>query len=168
MNDFPKTIVGGVKLSRLIVGTNWFLGYTHTSKAKDNFIKNYQTRKNIADILTVFLNAGVNAIMGMPVPILRDAILEAQDRTGKSAKLILTPHFNITPGGLSENNPENVFDLCKDVGATFCMPHQSVTDRLIDKLDNKIRDIDKYTKMIRERGMIPGLLTHMPETYNYC
>ena len=44
------------------------------------------------------------------------------------------------------------------------MPHQCVTDRLIDRMDNSIRDIDKYTGMIRERGMIPGLSTHMPET----
>jgi hypothetical protein len=29
---------------------------------------------------------------------------------------------------------------------------------------NVIRDIDRYTAMIRERGMIPGLSTHMPET----
>jgi len=163
MNNFPRTTVGGIEISRLIVGTNWFLGYSHMSNAKDKFIKNYQTRKNIADILTIFMNAGVDAIMGMPEPILRDAISEAQDRTGIAAKLILTPHFNITPDGLPENDPERVFDLCKDVGATFCMPHQCVTDRLIDRMDNRIRDIDKYTGMIRERGMIPGLSTHMPE-----
>ena len=30
-------------------------------------------------------------------------------------------------------------------------------------MHGKIRDIDKYTKMIREREMIPGLSTHMPE-----
>ena len=30
-------------------------------------------------------------------------------------------------------------------------------------MHNEIRDIDKYTKMIRDRGMIPGLSTHMPE-----
>jgi hypothetical protein len=41
-NDFPRTMVGGVSLSRLIIGTNWFLGYSHTSLAKDNFIKSYQ------------------------------------------------------------------------------------------------------------------------------
>ena len=27
-----------------------------------------------------------------------------------------------------------------------------------------IRDIDRYTRMIRERGMVPGLSTHMPES----
>jgi hypothetical protein len=164
MNEFPRTEVGGASLSRLIIGTNWFLGYSHTSQAKDNFIKSYQTRKNIADILTVFLNAGVDTLMGMPVPILRDSIAEAQDRTGRKIKTIFTPHFNITPGGLPENEPERVFDLCKKLDATFCMPHQCITDSLLDRMQNKIRDIDIYTKMIRDRGMIPGLSTHMPET----
>jgi hypothetical protein len=31
-------------------------------------------------------------------------------------------------------------------------------------MHEEIRDIDKYTAMIRERGMIPGLSTHMPES----
>ena len=48
------------------------------------------------------------------------------------------------------------------------MPHQSVTDALIDRRDGVIRDLDKYTCMIRERGMIPGLSTHMPETVIYA
>jgi hypothetical protein len=29
---------------------------------------------------------------------------------------------------------------------------------------NVIRDMDKYSKMIRQRGMIPGLSTHLPES----
>jgi hypothetical protein len=164
MDEFPRTTVGGVSISRLIAGTNWFLGYSHTSSAKDAFIKSYQTRENIADILTVFLNSGVDTIMGMPEPILRDAIADAQDRTGRSAKLILTPHFNITPDGPAEREPEHVFDRCRELGATFCMPHQCITDRLIDRIPGEIRDIDKYTAMIRERKMVPGLSTHMPET----
>jgi hypothetical protein len=163
MTDFPRTEVGGVSLSRLLMGTNWFLGYSHTSAAKDRFIKSYQTRRNIADILTVFMSAGIDAIMGMPEPILRDAIADAQDRTGREAKLIITPLFNILPGGPPEEEPERVFDRCREFGATFCMPHQCVTDRLIDRMHNHIRDMDRYTGMIRERDMIPGLSTHMPE-----
>ena len=163
MNEFPRTDVGGISLSRMIIGTNWFIGFSHTSDAKDSFIKNYQTSKNIAEILTVFLKAGVDTLMGMPVPILRDAISEAQDRTGRAIKLVLTPGFNLTPDGPPEGAPERVFDTCKEMGALFCMPHQCMTDRLIDRLENRIRDIDKYTAMIRERGMVPGLSTHMPE-----
>ena len=164
MGDFPRTMVGGVSLSRMIVGTNWFLGYSHTSRAKDRFIQNYQTSENITDILTVFMEAGIDTIMGMPQPILCDAIAEAQQRTGRETKLILTPHFNILPGGDPQDDPEAVLDRCKAMGGLFCMPHQSITDRLTDRLHGKIRDIDKYTTMIRERDMIPGLSTHCPET----
>lgn len=164
MEQFPRTNVGGVSVSRMIIGTNWFLGYSHTSQAKDKFIKGYQTKENIADIITVFMQSGIDAIMGMPVPMLADAVKMAEDRTGRKAIFITTPHFNITPGGTPETEPERVFDHCKSLGATFCMPHQCITDALMDKMHKEIRDIDKYTKLIRERGMIPGLSTHMPES----
>ena len=35
MKEFPRTMVGGISLPRLLIGTNWFLGYSHTSLAKD-------------------------------------------------------------------------------------------------------------------------------------
>jgi hypothetical protein len=168
MTEFPRTTVGGISVSRMLIGTNWFLGYSHTSRAKDEFIKSYQTRERVADILTVFFERGVDTVMGMPVPMLRDAIADAQDRTGRQAKLILTPGFSVVPGGPEEAEPERVFDRCKELGATFCFPHQSVTDALVDRMHKKIRDIEKYTAMIRERGMIPGLSTHMPESVVYA
>ena len=164
MADFPRTTVGGVSVSRMLIGTNWFLGYSHQSAAKDRFIKSYQTRQNIAEILTVFLDSGIDTVMGMPEPILRDAIADAQGRTGREAKLILTPHFNFLPGGDEQAAPERVFDRCKELGATFCFPHQCVTDCLVDKMHQEIRDYGTYAAMIREREMIPGLSTHMPES----
>jgi hypothetical protein len=167
-NAFPRTTVGGVSVSRLIIGTNWFLGYSHTSVAKDRFIKSYQTAENIADILTAFMERGVDTIMGMPEGILHRGIEIAQDRTGRKATLILTPIFNIVPGGPEEAEPERMFDRCRDLGATFCMPHQAVTDALLDRMHKVIRNLDTYTAMIRERGMVPGLSTHMPETVGYA
>ena len=164
MNEFPRTIVGGVSVSRLIIGTNWFHGYSHTSKAKDDFIKSYQTVKNMADIITVFMEAGVDTIMGPSVQATVDAVKIAEDRTGRKCISIITPSFNIKSGGPFELEPERVFDQCKEFGATFCFPHQTVTDALMDLMHREIRDIDKYTKMIRDRGMIPGLSTHMPES----
>jgi hypothetical protein len=35
-------------------------------------------------------------------------------------------------------------------------------------MHKKIRDIDRYTEMIRDRDMIPGLSTHMPESVIYA
>ena len=168
MGEFPRTIVGGVSMPRMIIGSNWFLGWSHTSLAKDKFIKTYQDRDNVAEILTVFLEAGIDAVMGPFSVKLNEAVKEAEQRTGKSMIRVVTPHFNIKPGGPPEMEPGRVFDDCAENGATFCMPHQSMTDALVDRMTLKIRDIDKYTAMIRERGMIPGLSTHMPETVVYA
>ena len=164
MSEFQHTTVGGVSISRLIVGTNWFLGYSHTSAAKDRFIKEFMTRERVADILTVFLQAGVDAVMGMPVPMLSGAIEDAQQRTGRKMHLILTPTFNIRPGGPPEQEPAAVFDRCKELGATLCFPHSSLVDCLVDRLNRTIRGYDGYAKLVRERGMIPGLSTHLPES----
>lgn len=168
MTEFPRTIVGGISLPRLIIGSNWFLGYSHTSSAKDKFIKNYQDRNSVAEILTTFLEYGVDAVMGPMSDALEEAIQEAEQWSGKRIIRVITPHFNILPGGPAENEPERVFDKCKAMGATFCMPHQSMTDALVDRMYKKIRDIDKYTAMIRERDMVPGLSTHMPESVIYA
>ena len=164
MAEFPRTEVGGVSLPRLIIGTNWFLGYSHTSAAKSNFIRAYQTRENLADIFTVFFEQGIEAIMCPLAPSLSAPIQDAQERTGRPARLIVTPSFNLLPGGAPEQEPERQLDQCKEFGTTFCLPHQCVTDALLDRLHRKIRDLDRYTRMIREREMIPGLSTHMPET----
>jgi hypothetical protein len=168
MTLFPRTDVGGVSLPRLLIGSNWFLGYSHTSHAKDKFIKTYQDRDSVADILEVFLGYGVDAVMGPMSDKLEEAVQEAEQRSGKGIIRILTPHFNILPGGPEEMEPERVFDACAEMGATFCMPHQAITDALMDRMQKKIRDIDKYTAMIRERDMVPGLSTHMPESVIYA
>jgi len=166
--EFPRTMVGGVSLPRLLIGSNWFLGYSHTRLAKDKFIKDLQTRERIAQILAVFLQNGVDAVMAPPSRLLEEAILDAEDQTGRQMIRILTPIFNIAPGGEAENEPGPMLDLCKKLNATFCMPHQCVTDALLDRREGKIRDLDVYTQMIRERGMVPGLSTHMPETPIYA
>lgn len=168
MNEFPRTMVGGVSLPRLIAGSNWFLGYSHTSLAKDRFIKELQTRERITNVLTVFLENGVDAVMAPPSDLLEQAIQDAEDRTGQAMIRILTPIFNITEDGEEGREPETMMDYCKKLNATFCMPHQAVTDALLDRMTGTIRDLDKFTAMIRERGMVPGLSTHMPESVVYA
>ncbi len=164
MELFPRTTVGGVSLSRLVIGTNWFFGYSHTSAAKDKFIRSVQDRKRIADILEVFFRQGVDTVIGGGGPAIRDAMKEAEDRTGRAGIMIATPMFNILPGGPPGEEPEPVFDRTAAEGTTLCMPHQCITDALVDRMHREIRNIDTITAMIRERGMVPGLSTHMPET----
>jgi hypothetical protein len=164
--DFPRTVVGGVSLPRLIIGSNWMLGYSHTSLARDRFIQEYQTRERIAALLEVFLDYGIDAVMGPLSEHLEQSICDAEQHTGKRLIRIYTPSFGFGPQ--ADPGAEQAFDRCAEIGATFCMPHQCVTDALVDRRSGMIRDLATYTTMIRERGMIPGLSTHMPETIIYA
>jgi hypothetical protein len=168
MAVFPRSMVGGVSVSRMVVGTNWFLGYSHTSAAKDDFIVDFQTRSRIADVLEVFLKSGVDTVMGPLHPLLIEGIEEAQQRTGQKIILMLTPQFNASPGGPAGQAPEAVIAACQKMGATFCMPHQQVTDALLDRTTRQIRGVEQFTALIRQYGMVPGLSTHLPETVVFC
>lgn len=171
---FPRTTVGGVSLPRMIIGTNWFLGYSHCTAAKDQFIRDYNAnRARITDIMEVFVKAGVDAVIGfIGNDPLYEAVQEVEQRTGKPIIIISTPHFPIEPQhlqtGLDVDAIQRVLDVEVERGATFCMPHTGTTDRLLDKLTRKIRFGPELCRLIRERGMIPGLSTHMPEAIVYA
>jgi len=158
----------------MIIGTNWFLGYSHCTAAKDKYIKEcIQDRKKMADILEVFFRAGVDTVMGqITMPPLLDAIKEAEDRTGVKAIIVSTPTYPVderTPvDGLDHGAMEKLMDEHARFGAHICMPHQCTTDSLVDRCSKTIRAIEPLLKMTRERGMIPGLSTHMPEAIVYA
>ncbi len=166
--QFPRTLVGGVSLPRLLVGTNWFLGYSHASLAKDKFIKDFQTRERIVGVLQVFLEYGIDAVMGPLSQHLEDSVREAEQRSGQRIIRIYTPAFDLDPHAKASDSAQAVFDQCAAFGATYCLPHQCVTDALVDRRAGVIRDLGQYTRLIRERGMLPGLSTHMPETIVYA
>jgi hypothetical protein len=174
MSGFPRTIVGGLSVSRMIIGTNWFLGFSHTTQAKDEYIcRNVTDRKKIADIIEVFLRAGVDTVMGlMAMPPLADAISEAEDRTGVRAIRVSTPALPISQStptdGFDTGAVAGILDDQVKCGSHICMPHTSTTDCLVDRCTRRIRRIEPILAMIRERGMIPGLSTHMPEAIVYA
>lgn len=173
MDGFPRTVVGGVSVSRLIIGTNWFLGFSHTTRAKDAWIRDQMDRKKIAEIIGVFLDAGVDTILGPTwLPVLREAIEEARDRTGRDLIVIATPLFPVSPRtpveGFDRDAVERILDELAPYRATFCMPHQATTDAMVDRCTREIRQMAALLGLIRERGLIPGLSTHMPETIVYA
>lgn len=150
------------------------LGYSHCTPAKDKLINDVTgNRKSMADILEVFFRAGVDTVMGLlERPHLSDAIKDAEDRTGVKAIVVSTPHipFNReTPAkGFDTDEVARILDNTARLGATICMPHSCTTDAMVDRCTREVRQMDKVCRMIRERGMIPGLSTHLPETIIYA
>jgi len=163
MNAFPRTMVGGVSVPRLICGSNWFFGYSHTSRAKDLTLRDiFDTSSKIADVIEVFARAGCNAFMSSPSELAADALREVEQRTGERMIWVATPSL------LDPNDPDSfkpAVDRTKQLGATFCFPHQCVTDPRLDRVNRCLNpELQGFLKYIREVGMIPGLSTHTPES----
>src|ERR1035437_3748110 len=163
MAHFPRTTVGGVSVSRMIIGTNWFLGYTHCTDGKSRMVERMFVDKNkIADIIEVFFKAGVDTIMCPHTKTcMFDAIREAEQRTGTKAVIISTPSFTTharTPSaGFDIAEAQRILDAEVAKGVVICMPHTSTTDVMVDKCTREIRQMGTLCKLIREREMIPGL-----------
>lgn len=167
---FPRTEVGGVSLSRMIIGTNWILGYSHTSPAADSLIRQKHDRPDeIVKMLEVFLDSGVDTIMGPFVgnKLLIDAVKEAEDKTGKGIIIVDTPIINVDDNPTAREEAQRVIAASKKLGATFCFPHHSSAEELVNKNKKTIERLPDYLAMIREQDMIPGLSCHMPELVIY-
>ena len=166
---FPRTQIENLSVSRLMIGTNWFLGFSHTSKAQDRMIREAVDAKRVADILEVAMNAGVDTLYGMrPEPKLIEGVAEAEQRTGRKCILISIPSFPTGGDAASLGEVERIVDGYAALGVSICMPHQATTDAFVNRRTRSLAGIEPILAAIRARGMLPGLSTHMPETPIYA
>ncbi|MHB1485432.1 MAG: hypothetical protein ACYCYI_12325 [Saccharofermentanales bacterium] len=169
-NSFPRTLVGGVSLSRMIIGTNWLAGYSHSTLSADKMILDrHNSCESVEPILETFVSAGIDTIMGLfsTAPQIYKAIRNAQEKTGSKIILIDTPTLNVDDTAAARREAERTIRKSKELGATFCLIHHSSVEQLVDKNRREIKRLDDYTKMIRDAGLIPGLSAHMPELVVY-
>ena len=85
MGEFPRTTVGGVSLPRRLIGTNWVLGYSHTSTSADALIRDrHSSPERISALLEAYLSHGVDALMAPVVgnELLLEGVKLAEERTG--------------------------------------------------------------------------------------
>ena len=122
MFSFPRTTVGGVSLPRMIVGTNWILGYSHTGAAADAMIKRtHHSPESITAMLLAALENGVDAMMA-PFggnTVLLDAVHRAEEIAGKKVILIDTPNINVSDSSEGRAEAKAKIEESKKNGATL-------------------------------------------------
>ncbi|GAB4565525.1 MAG: hypothetical protein Kow0047_16170 [Anaerolineae bacterium] len=159
---FPTTQLENLEITRLICGTNGFLGYSHFSAARDRWIREYFTVERIAEVIARFAELGVNAVMGPLNDKLIAALEQVERHTGVSMIYIATP------GGHTVEEVIEGVRQSAEAGAKVCMPHQMYTDTHLIPAETRIEGIEPILAEIRRLGMIPGLSTHRPETIIVC
>lgn len=168
--QFPRTTVGGVSLSRMIIGTNWMLGWSHRSQSADNLIKRrFAEAGAFRPVLDTFTAHGVDTIMApfQSAPMLIDAIRMSEEATGRKLILVDTPAINVDDNEAARREARAVIRKTRELGATFCLIHHASAEQLVNKNRHQITRLNDYTDMIRQEGLIPGLSAHMPELITY-
>ena len=168
---FPRTEVAGVSLPRMLIGTNWVCGYSHTSPAADSLItQTHCNTERIGALIDAYLAYDIDAIMGPSFDgesLLWRAVKETEQRAGKKIIMIDTPILDVTDSAEARREAQRRIETAAKSGATFCLPHHSSVEQLVSKLKGTIERLPDYLAMIRDAGMIPGLSAHMPELILY-
>jgi hypothetical protein len=168
--QFPRTEVDGVSLSRMIIGTNWLLGWSHTSRSADEMIKRrYDSAEKFKPVLETYLAHGVDTIMAPfeASPELVRAIKETEQKCGREMIMVDTPWVNVSDAPEGRREAEKTIKEAARRGAKICLIHHAYAEQLVNKNLGQIVRLDDYTRMIRDAGMVPGLSAHMPEMVIY-
>jgi hypothetical protein len=167
---FPRTTVAGVSLPRLLIGSNWIFGWSHTGHAADLYIKEQHAKlEGTLPLLNAFLSYGIDAWMApfSTNPPTTDRIKEVEDKIGKKLILIDTPILNMDDSPEARKEAEAAIKTSAKLGCTFCLIQHASCEQLINKNKKTMDRLPDYTKMIRDAGLIPGLSAHMPEVIQY-
>lgn len=171
MTQFPRTEVAGISLPRMLIGTNWVLGYSHTGPAADDMIKNrHADPMNVAGLMDAYMQYGIDAVMAPSFDkdsSLRKGMNITEEKYGKHLTQIVTPAINVDNNANARAEAEALIKKCADDGATFCLIHHASAEQLVNKNTMTMDRLPDYLYMIREHGMIPGLSAHMPELVQY-
>ena len=170
MDAFPRTIVGGVSLPRMIIGTNWFLGWSHrTAAADDSIRRKFSKPEDFWPVISTFLDAGIDAVMApiSTTPIAEQAIDYAEQKAGRKIYRIDTPGIDVDDTPEGRRNAERTIRHSAEIGSDFCLLHHASIELLVSKHRREITRLPDYLSMIRENGMHPGLSAHMPEIVQY-
>lgn len=163
---FPTTHIGPFELSRMLIGTNPFFGYSHFSHARDTWLRRYFTPERIYEVIEACARQGLNGIVsGAGTHFntgLKPILEEVERNTGVHVAWIGTP-----AGRTLEELLEEV-RAAADRGVEICMPHQMYTDNMLVPNEGRLIGYEEAAQLIRDLGMVPGLSTHRPETITTC
>ncbi len=157
MSEMQYTRIDGLKISRIICGSNPFFGYSHFTRSRDMWMRRYFTDSRIEEVMEEGCRLGINCILSGIQERLHPIILNLREKG-------YNMHWICTPGGSSISEVKRGIKWCSDHDVEICMPHQNYTDNNLVPSENRLIGYHQLVGKIRDRGMIPGLSTHRPET----
>lgn len=145
-NTLPSIMLGHHKISRLICGSNPFLGYSYLGPHTDKHMKDYYTTERVVDLLLQCEREGITAHQSSSR---YDYINILRERGSKIKIFTLTSNRDSIDSDIEKANP------------IALVHHGGVSDRLF--AEGKSDVVHDYVKAVKDRGIMAGVSAHNPD-----
>ena len=150
--------LGGVEVSRFIVGSNPFSGFSHQGIEADARMTHYYTTQHIKDVLYDAERLDLTATLGRTDHHMMRMLLEYWDEGGKLIWLAQTcPGVGPQEWGIA---------WARDNGAKACHLHGGHLDYLYAQ--GRIDEVPPLISMIHDAGMPAGIAAHNPDVIRWA
>jgi hypothetical protein len=154
--EFVK--IGDVKVSRFILGSNPFSGFSHQGPEMDLKMMSYYTADNIKKALREAEKLQINTLIGRTDHHVMRFLLEYWDEGGSLQWFAQTCPF-VGP-------QEFCVERAIKGNARACHIHGGVMDHLFAQ--GKAEEIIPVVKMIRDAGLLAGVAAHNPKVIRWA
>jgi hypothetical protein len=150
-NLLPTVKIGNHEITRLIMGSNPFYGYSHASKLLDAHMKEWGTQEHVCAALQECERSGINTFQ-----------TNGDDRATSDIQCFREKGGKLNVIALIKEKPEEVVSKMKPTAVSH---HGEVTDVCFRQ--GKMEDVHEFTKRARQTGVLVGVSTHKPEVIKY-
>ncbi len=153
----PTVTLGKRAITRLILGSNPFNGFSYSLPTLDRYMREWSTPENICAVLRAAEQNGINTWQFSYYPNSMAAIEKHRAEGGRLNWILLG-------GGEMKDNLPLIGQVAR-LGPLAIVHHGGVTDqRFADGQREKVRD---FLKAVRSAGVMVGLSTHQPGIVEY-
>lgn len=153
----PTTKFGKHTISRLLVGTNPFFGYSHFNGVLDRFMREWYTMDRRAEVLHACERAGITTWQ-----------LHYHADTIALLKRIRSEGSRLQTFLLSDFDMQKDFSMIPELGKMGFLGmahHGNRTDEAFRARD--MSRVHEFTKRVRQTGVMVGVSTHNPEVVDF-
>lgn len=144
--SLPTFSLGSHRISRLIVGSNPFLGYSYMGPHTDRQMKEYYTPERVVELLRNCEKAGISAHQSSG----RFDYMNMLKESGSRIKIITL-----------QSDRKDISSAIENASPIGLAHHGGVTDRLF--AEGKSEIVHDYVKAVKDKGILAGVSAHNPE-----
>jgi hypothetical protein len=149
--SLPTVRIGKHEISRMILGSNPFYGYSHASRVLDQHMREWGTPEHVTEALHEAEKYGITTFQTNGGDREISDIERHREQGGKLHAIALI-----------KEKPEDVVARMHPIAVAH---HGEVTD--VAFRTQKMEDVREFTRRARQTGVLVGVSTHKPEVIDY-